>query len=351
MTKPQDTNKLRWGILGAARINQQLMPAILAAKNSELVAIASRRAGAAEALLQQYVPDHEQIHIYSHPEDLLHDPSIQVVYIPLASQDHALWTLRAIEQGKHVLCEKPMALKTSDIDAIIAAAKKYQAYVMEGFMYRFHPQHTRIQEIINAKTIGEVRTIRTCFAYPMQAARRYRIDRDISQGGGAMWDIGCYAIHAARFYFDDQSAQTVSAFAHHNSHKADISSCGMIDFGDGKYAQFSFGFEHARRAEYEIIGTKGGLKCHNVWAKSDEIPVISWWTDSGEQVTENLGIANHFTLEVEHFSDCVLNKKSPQLPLQDAKENCIIINAALQSIEQGTAIPINSSHLLNKKYR
>jgi len=345
MTNSQDTKKLRWGILGAARINQQLMPAILAAKNSELVAIASRRSGAAEALLQQYAPDHKQIRIYSQPEDLLLDPSIQVVYIPLASQDHALWTLRAIEQGKHVLCEKPIALKTSDIKSIIVAAEKHQVYVMEGFMYRFHPQHTRIQEIINTGTIGEVRAVRSCFAYPMQVARLYRVDRKISQGGGAMWDIGCYAIHAARFYFGDQPAQTVSAFAHHNSHKADISSCGMIDFGDGKYAQFSFGFEHARRAEYEIIGTKGGLKCHNVWAKENEAPVISWWTDSGNQATENLAIANHFTLEVEHFSDCILHKKPLQLTLQDAKDNCTIINAVLQSVEQGKTISIHSSSM------
>jgi len=344
MTNSQNTRKLRWGILGAARINQQLMPAILAAKNSELVAIASRRAGAAETLLQQYAPDHKQIHIYSQAEDLLLDPTIQVVYIPLASQDHALWTLRAIEQGKHVLCEKPIALKTSDIEAIITAAEKYQVYVMEGFMYRFHPQHTRIQAIINSGTIGEVRAVRTCFAYPMQAARLYRVDREISHGGGAMWDIGCYAIHAARFHFADQTVQAISAFAHHNVHKADISSCGMLDFGDGKYAQFSFGFEHARRAEYEIIGTKGGLKCHNVWAKANETPIVSWWTDSGEQATENLSIANHFILEVEHFSDCVLNNKPLQLTLQDAKENCTIINAALQSIEQGKIISINSHH-------
>ncbi len=342
MTHSQNTKKLRWGILGAARINQQLMPAILAAKNAELVAIASRRAGAAETLLQQYAPELKQIHIYSQPEDLLLDPNIQVVYIPLASQDHALWTLRAIEQGKHVLCEKPMALKVSDIEAIIVAAKKHQVYVMEGFMYRFHPQHTRIQAIINSGAIGTVRAVRTCFAYPMQAARLYRVDRKISQGGGAMWDIGCYAIHTARFHFDNQAAQAVSAFAHHNSHNADISSCGMIDFGDGKYAQFSFGFEHARRAEYEIIGTKGGLKCHNVWAKSNEAPIISWWTDAGEQTNEHLKTANHFTLEVEHFSDCVLNKNPLQLSLQDAKENCLIINAALQSVEQGRAIPMNA---------
>ncbi|SHE20570.1 Gfo/Idh/MocA family protein [methanotrophic endosymbiont of Bathymodiolus puteoserpentis (Logatchev)] len=334
------SNKLHWGILGAARINQQLMPAIANAKNSKLSAISSRRAGAAEALLKEYAPQVEQVHIYNDPTALLKDPNIDIVYIPLASQDHAQWTLRAIEQGKHVLCEKPMALSVADIEAIEVAAKKHNVYVMEGFMYRFHPQHQRIQEIINADTIGTVRLVRTCFAYPMQPARLYRIDRDISQGGGAMWDIGCYAIHAARLYFDNTQAQAVTLLAKYNANGADVSSSGMIDFGDGKYAQFSFSFEHARRAEYEIIGTKGGLKCHNVWAKQTEEPIISWWTDSGEQHTENLDCANHFQLEVEHFSNCILKNIAPKLSLQDAKDNCTIITAALQSAEQGKTIQL-----------
>ena len=156
-----------------------------------------------------------------------------------------------------------------------------------------------------------------------------------------MWDIGCYAIHTARFHFGDTQAQAVTAMAKHNEHGADVSSSGIIDFGDGKYAQFNFSFEHARRADYEVIGTKGGLKCHNVWAKPAEQPVISWQTDSGEQHTENLDLANHFQLEVEHFCDCVLNNKVLKLSLQDAKANCQIIVAALKSVEQGQTIQIN----------
>lgn len=334
-------SKVSWGILGAARINQQLMPAIVAASNSELIAIASRRAGAAEATLEQYAPEVKNVRLFDDPAELLKDPDIQAVYIPLATEDHALWTLRAIEHGKHVLCEKPMALNTLDIETIRAAAEKHQVCVMEGFMYRFHPQHQRIQEIINSGAIGEVRSVRTCFAYPMQPARLYRINRSIAQGGGAMWDIGCYAIHTARFHFGVNQAKAVTALAKHNEHGADISCSGIIDFGDGKYAQFSFGFEHVRRAEYEIIGTKGGLKCHNVWAKQDEIPVISWTTGTGEERTEQLDAANHFTLEVEHFCDCVLNKQQPQLTLQDAQDNCAIILGALESVQQGHTIQLD----------
>lgn len=336
------TAKLRWGILGAARINQQLMPAIVEAKNSEFVAIASRRPGAAAKTLAQYAPNQENVTIYDNPEALLEDDSIQAVYIPLATNEHTAWTLRAIEKGKHVLCEKPMALNVSDIDTIVAAAKNNNVTVMEGFMYRFHPQHARVKEIIDSGIIGEVRSVRSCFSYMMQTARHYRIADSIENGSGAMWDIGCYAIHAARLPFYGVAAVSVSAMAKHIDSGADVSCTGIIDFGDGKYAQFDFGFEHARRAEYEVIGSKGGLKCHNVWAKSAETPLISWWTEAGQQEQETLELANHFCLEVEHFSQCVLNNEKPSLSLDDAKENCQIINAVLESVKQNRHIKIEN---------
>ena len=333
--------QLRWGILGAARINQQLMPAIVEAKNSKLIAIASRRPGAAAETLAKYAPKQKDVKIYNSPESLLKDDSIQAVYIPLANKDHAEWAIRAIKHGKHVLCEKPMALTVADIEAIESAADKHNVTVMEGFMYRFHPQHAKVKEIIESGLIGEVRSVRSCFSYIMQPARKYRIDSTIENGSGAMWDIGCYAIHAARLPFYNDTAVAVTAMAKHIASGADISCNGIIDFGDGKYAHFDFGFEHARRAEYEIIGTKGGLKCHNVWAKQAETPVISWWTETGQQFQETLALANHFRLEIEHFSDCVLNGKKTALSLADAKTNCQIIVATLESVKRKQQIKLS----------
>ena len=208
-------------------------------------------------------------------------------------------------------------------------------------MYRFHPQHARLKALIDSGVIGEVRSVRSCFSFMMQPARLYRLADTIGNGGGAMWDIGCYAIHAARLPFFDASPLAVTAMAKHIDNGADISSSGIIDFGDGKYAQFDFSFERARRAEYEVIGTKGGLKCHNVWAKSADAPLISWWTEAGQQGQESLLPANHFQLEIEHFSDCVLNGKRVGLSLADARVNCQIIGAALQSTSEGRRITIN----------
>ncbi|MEE9398372.1 MAG: Gfo/Idh/MocA family oxidoreductase [Methylococcales bacterium] len=331
--------KLRWGILGAARINQQLMPAIVGAENSELIAIASRRPGAAAETLSRYAPLQKDVRTYDQLDALLDDTDIQAVYLPLSNHEHAEWALRAIERGKHVLCEKPMALEVADIDAIETAALKYNVIVMEGFMYRCHPQHARIKEIIDSGLIGDIRSARSCFSFLLQPARMYRLSEDIKRGGGAMWDIGCYAIHAARLPFNE-SPSAVTAMAKYTDTGADIGGSGIIDYNDGKYAQFDFSFERARRAEYEIIGTKGGLKCHNVWAKQDDTPILSWWTEAGQQCEERLSPANHFRLEIEHFSDCVLSGKTPRLSLADAKSNCQIIVAAITSADQGRRVQL-----------
>jgi len=331
--------KLRWGILGAARINERLLPAIVEAENAELVAIASRRPGAAAETLAKYGPDQTRARIHDDLEDLLNDAEVDAVYLPMANHEHAHWALRAIESGKHVLCEKPMALTVDDISAIETAARRHRVTVMEGFMYRFHPQHARVRELVNSGLFGDVRSVRATYSFMMRPARRYRLEQPIENGGGALWDIGCYAVHSARMFFEDAPV-AVTAVSSYVGSGADISSSGVIDFGRGRFAQFDFSFERARRSEYEVIGSKGGIKCHTVWQLPGDIPIISWWTEDGRQCEEKLPPANHFRLEIEHFSDCVLNGREPALSLDDAKDNCRILEAAMQSAAEGRLIKL-----------
>ena len=333
----QDQSKLRWGILGAARNNERLLPAIVAAANADLLAIASRRPGAAAETLAKYAPCYQGVIVYDELEQLLADERLQAVYLPMANHEHAEWAICAIEQGKHVLCEKPLALTVADIDAIETAALRNKVKVMEGFMYRFHPQHSRVKELISSGLIGEIRSVRASYSFMMRPARMYRLAQDVWHGGGAMWDIGCYAIHSLRMFFP-QAPLTVTALSKYVESGADISTSGVLDFGDGKFAQFDFSFERARRCEYEIIGTLGGLKCHIVWQLPGDVPIISWWTEDGRQGEERLPAANHFRLEIEHFSHCVLLDQQPILTLADARDNCRIIVAALQSAAEGRSI-------------
>jgi predicted dehydrogenase len=336
MTEPR---KLRWGILGAARVNERLLPAIVESHNAELVAIASRRPGAAAETLKKYAPHQVGVRCYDMLKTLLEDDEIEAVYLPLANHEHAEWALKAIQHGKHVLIEKPMALSVADIEAIEAAAHQQKVTVMEGFMYLFHPQHERVREIVKSGLIGEVKFVRASYSFMMRPARMYRLAQDTSLGGGAMWDIGPYAIHSLRLWFDE-APLAVTAMAKYAPTGADIATSGIIDFGDGKRGHFDISFECSRRSEYEITGDKGAIKCHTVWQLPGDVPVISWSTDDGRRGTEQLLPANHFKLEIEHFSDCVLSGQSPLLTLQDAKMNCHTINAVLQSAARGQTVKL-----------
>ena len=330
---------LRWGILGAARVNERLMPAIVNANNAKLIAIASRRQGAAAEVVAKYAPQETDVVALDDPAKLLNNPDIDAVYLPMANEEHTEWAIKAIEQGKHVLIEKPMALSLADIEAIEIAAIKNKVIVMEGFMYVFHPQHDAVHQLIDSGVIGEVRTVKTCFSFPMKPARLYRITRSIEQGGGAMWDIGPYAVHTARKWFESDPVSVIS-MAKLNEHGADVSLSGVLDYGDGKFAHFDMSFERARRSEYEIIGTLGGVKCETVWNNPEDLPLVTWWTDAGERHTMELEAVNHFDLEIEHFSDCVLNGKTPKLSFEDAKANCKVIEAALESVKSGTKVSL-----------
>ena len=340
------SQKLKWGILGAARVNERLLPAIIEAANSQLVAIASRRAGAAKVTLEKYAPSNaNNVTCYDDMDSLINDKNIDAIYCPMANEEHAEWAIKAINAGKHVLIEKPMATSLQDIDAIEAAAKKAGVKVMEGFMYRFHPQHARVAELVASGVIGDILSVRSSFSFLMREARMYRINRSMADGGGALWDIGPYAIHTLRWGMGMASKQalepvSVIAKAKLNEHGADIVTSGVLDFGNdakgrARFGQFDISFERSRKSEYELIGDKGWLKCHTVWAFDKDIPVISWGNDAGESGEEKLAPANHFTLEIEHFSDCVLNDKQPLLTFADARENCIALQASINAASGG----------------
>lgn len=344
--------KLKWGILGAARVNERLLPAIIEVPNSELVAIASRREGAAKTTLEKYAPqgfDCSSVQCYDNLLGVIEDPNVEAIYCPMANNEHVTWAMHAINSGKHVLIEKPMALRVEDIEALEAAAINNNVKVMEGFMYRFHPQHARVQEIVASGLIGDVLSVRASYSFLMRPARMYRIANPVWDGGGAMWDIGPYAIHTLRWCMglsndaqNWQPAEPVSVLAHakYNEAGADIVNSGVLDFGPDKegrarFGHFDISFERSRKSEYEIIGSKGWVKCHAAWIFQNDVPVISWALEDGKYAEERFAPSNHFNLEIAHFSDCVLNDKAPYLTFEDAKANCRAIESALQSAQSG----------------
>ena len=198
-TETNSGKRVQWGVLGAARILRRTMPGLKASDNADLVAIASRDEAKAKAAALQWGASRT----YGSYQDLLNAPEIDAVYIPLPNGMHFEWVIKAIEAGKHVLCEKPIVLKHEEIEQIQEAATRKSVNVMEAFMYRFHPQQTQVRQLLADGAIGDLRVLRGSYAFPM-VTNTYNYRLDSSQGGGATWDVGCYGINVARWMFGSE---------------------------------------------------------------------------------------------------------------------------------------------------
>ena len=227
-----------------------------------------------------------------------------------------------------------MAIKSREVELLVDSAKQNNVKIMEGFMYVFHPQFDRIQNIINSGILGSVNYAHSMFSFPIQAARFYRINRSIANGGGALWDIGPYAIHTIRSCFKE-NPKRVYAQSKLNEQGADISTTGMIDFGFDKKATFDISFECVRRSEFEVFGQSGRLKCPQVW-QPDNLPAkIIYMTEKSGLQEEIVPTANHFELEIKHFNDVILKHLNPKLNNEDAIWNSKTLEAIQKSILTG----------------
>ena len=329
-------NKVNWGILGAARIVEKVLPIIANSINGELVAIGSRRTDAAKSIINKANPDLiNKVQAYSGFDSVINHPKINAIYIPLANEDHTPTALKAIRSKKHVLIEKPMAIKTSDVELLLNEAKKYDVKIMEGFMYAFHPQFERLLDMIKSNILGEINYAYSMFSFPIQPARLYRISRSIKCGGGALWDIGPYAIHTIRQCFKENPLR-VYAQSKLNEHGADLSTTGMIDFGLNKRATFDISFECTRRSEVEVFGPSGRAKIPTIWQPEDQKAKILYTTEKSGSHEEIVPMASHFDLEFKHFNECILKNTSPKLTSQDALWNVKTLEALQESIEINT---------------
>jgi xylose dehydrogenase (NAD/NADP) len=324
--------KVNWAILGAARITEKIIPSIIKSKQGQIVAVGSRRQNSAEECIKKYASKHiDKIKYYRGFDSILNDKNIDVVYIPLSNEEHTETAIKAINNKKHVLIEKPMAIKSQEVELLINAAKKNDIKIMEGFMYVFHPQFDRIQNIINSSILGDINYAHSMFSFPIQPARFYRINRSIDNGGGALWDIGPYAIHTIRSCFKE-NPKRVYGQSKLNEHGADISTTGMIDFGLNKKATFDISFECVRRSEFEVFGQNGRLKCPLVWQPDNSPAKIIYSTEKSGLKEEIVPTANHFDLEIDHFNSAIIQDGNLKLSGKDALWNSKTLEAIQKSI-------------------
>ena len=322
-------SKVRWGILSTAKIGREkVIPAMQKSNLVDILGISSRdsenaKETAAKLGIQR---------AYGSYTELLGDPEIDAIYNPLPNHMHLEWSLKAIDAGKHVLCEKPIGMNSKEAESLIEAAKKNpELKVMEAFMYRFHPQWQKTLDLVNNGSIGRVITIHSLFSY-------YNVDPQnirnrVDAGGGALMDIGCYCISFPRFLLGREPARVIGIMDSDPIMKTDRLSSGILDFSDGITSSFSCSTQLMPYQRTQVLGTNGRIEIEiPVNAPPDKVTRI--WLHKKEKTEEiEFEAVDQYTLQAEYFSKAILEDSPVPIPLVDAENNMKVIDAFRKSAE------------------
>lgn len=313
----------QWGILSTANIGRKAMiPALKASPKANVTAVASRDAEKA----RQFASELSIPIAYGDYKSLLEDPAIDIIYNPLPNHLHKPLTIMAAEAGKHILCEKPLALNVDDCREMIAAATANGVQLMESFMYRHHPRIQTALDMIQKGAIGEVKTIISAFTFYLN--REWDIRLQPEMGGGAVMDVGCYCINLSRL-IAGREPEDVQAKSVMGKSGVEIQAAAILNFGDGLLAHFDCGFNQSRRHRCTISGTEGLIELQNVF-----VPGLTETTllhVTGDQThTKHFPAVDQYQLIAEHFMSVI--EGNPRLyPLEDATANMRVIEALLKS--------------------
>ena len=336
-------HRVGWGVMGAAAINEALIPGLLGASNATLHAIASRRRGiAAQEAGRWGAPvAHESY------EALLADEAVAAVYIPLSNDLHAEWTVRALEAGKHVLCEKPLGLSEAEVERVRDAADRTGRLALEAFMYRFTPRWRRVHEILAEGLIGEPRVVRVGFAFK-QHPPGYNIRFDPAVGGGIVWDMGCYAVNMARDLLGAEPRSLVATGHSRPGSAVETSVEAILSFAGRRSAVTHVSFDYANPySQVEVVGTDGWVAMPGTGMRREPFTRLLWhnsgdevFVDGVEPVVESFPYVDPYRLEVEHLGDCILHDRRPRYGLDDALANVRMLTAIFRSLEEGRVVPV-----------
>jgi predicted dehydrogenase len=333
---PRNIGRLKWGILGSARIARRcLIPALNRARNGELRGLACR----SEERVQSLAREHEIPVACASYEELLDDPQIEAVYIPLPNHLHLEWTLRAIRAGKHVLCEKPLALNATEAGVMAQAARDKGVFLMEAFMYRFHPRSRRIKTLVDQGAIGDPRLIRAafCFQHPDPTDTRFRPE----MGGGALLDVGCYGVSLARWILGAEP-EMVQAISEYGASGVDLTTVGLLRFSRGRLAVVEASFTSALQQTFSIMGTQGAIELPQdafiPWEKD------AWFRLRGvneqEGRVEVIPGVDEYQLMVEHFGDAVLENESLEFAPEESVNNMRVLDALARAAREGNQVAV-----------
>jgi xylose dehydrogenase (NAD/NADP) len=320
---------LNWGLLSTARINRALITPLRASNRNQLAAVASRTQESAD----QYAREWQIARAHGSYEALLADPEIDVIYNSLPNRFHAEWTIKAVEAGKHVLCEKPLALNTDEVDAVQAAARKHGRVVMEAFMYRHHPQTLKVLELVKSGSLGTLKLVRGSFSFFLSREGDVRLDPAL--GGGSIWDIGCYPINYTRSILGENPLE-VFGWQVTSPTGIDEVFVGQLRFDHNVYTQFDCSFVIPLRWSMEIAGSEGTLNIPSPFKPGLDEKI---YLTRGDQ-TETINIPGQelYIGEVENMADAILLGKEPRISLEDSRANVKVITSLLESARVGKPV-------------
>ncbi len=315
--------KVKWGVLGCSSFaRRRTIPAMLESPSVELVGVASRTLEKAEAFRSEF----NLARAYGSYEELLADPGIQAVYIPLPNGLHAEWTVKAVENGKHVLCEKPFASNAGEARQVAEVAGRTGIHVMEAFMWRFHSQHLRARNAVISGGIGPLRLVRASFSFAIPHTANVRLIPGLA--GGCLLDVGCYPVSAARFYFGKEPRTAYALGATGRESGVDMQVAGVLDFPEGQ-ALIDCSFRLPYRTHLEIVGESGLITIPKPWLPDPEASLTI------NNTTETLPAENQYVGEFEHFSGCLIRGTAPLYGPDDAVRQMKVIDAVRRSLESG----------------
>jgi xylose dehydrogenase (NAD/NADP) len=321
------TSIVKWGILSTADINRKLIPGAHASELVELAAVGSRNQARAEAFAQEW----EIPRAYGSYEALLADPEIEAVYIPLPNTLHVEWSVKALEAGKHVLCEKPLTRHPEEVDLAFDAADRAGRLLMEAFMYRHNPQTRRLSELVAEGAIGELRLVRSAFSYSLYDHDNIRLRTEVE--GGALMDVGCYNVSGSRLLAGEP--ERVWGEAWYGPSGTDWVFTGTMRFPGDVIATFDCGTALTERDELEAIGSEGSLFVDDPWHCLE--PGIELRRDGGVERIEVEGV-DSYRLELENLSRAIRGEAEPVLGREDALGQARALAALHESATTGAPV-------------
>jgi D-xylose 1-dehydrogenase (NADP+, D-xylono-1,5-lactone-forming) len=318
---------MKLGIVSTADINRKVIPGAHASEKVELVAVASRELRRAE----EYAQTWEIERAYGSYEALLEDADVDAVYISLPNTMHREWSIRSLEAGKHVICEKPFSKRASDVEEAFDAAERAGRLLTEAFMYRHSPQTAKLVELIREGAVGELRVVRSAFSYSLYDTDNIRLRTDVE--GGSLMDVGCYCVSGSRLLAGEP--ETVYGQSHVGPSGTDWVFTGALRFEGDVHALFDCGTSLPNRDELEAIGTEGSLFLDDPWHGNE--PVIELRRDDDvEQI--RLDVVDSYRLELENLADAIAGDAPLLLSREDAFGQARAIEALFRSAETGDAI-------------